>query len=94
MRHEPKDMKAIIEDPAVMEAFRRVGCLQFCEKLQGFHTQVSKEFYLNLNGTNTKVGMLSVLITPEIIVAITKIPRGQETWFKVSNLIWSHAKNS
>ena len=33
LRYEPEDMKAIIEDQAVMEVFRRVGCLRFCEKL-------------------------------------------------------------
>ena len=82
LRHEPEDMKAITEDPAVMEAFRREGCLQFCEKLQGCHTQVSKEFSMNFNGTATKVGMLSLSITPEVIPVVTEIPIGQETWFK------------
>ena len=71
LRHEPEDVKAIIEDPAVMEAFRRVGCLQFCENLQGGHTQISKEFSLNFNGTTTKVGMLSVPINPKIIATVT-----------------------
>ena len=53
-----------------------------CEKLQGRHTQVSKEFSMNFNGTPTKVGMLSVSITLEVIDVVTEIPKGQETWFK------------
>ena len=69
-------MKAITEDLAMMEAFKRAVFLQFCEKLQGCHTQVSKEFAMNFNGTATKVGMLSFSITPEVIAAVTKIPRG------------------
>ena len=77
LRHEPEDMKAITEDPTVMEAFRRAGFLRFCEKLQGYHTHVSKEFSMNFNGTTTKVGMLSFSITPEDIAAITEITRGQ-----------------
>ena len=72
-------MKEITEDPVVMEAFRRVGSLQFCEKLQGCHTQVSKEFAMNFNGKTTKVGMLSLSITPEFIAVVTVIPRGQVT---------------
>ena len=79
LRHEPKDMKAITEDPTVMEEFRREIFLCFCEKFQGCHTQVSKEFSMNFNGTTTKMGMLSSSITPEVISTITEIPRGQET---------------
>ena len=33
LRHEHEDMRGIIEDPIVMEAFRKLGCLRFCEKL-------------------------------------------------------------
>ena len=94
LRHEPENMKAIIEDPTVMEAFSKVGYLQFCEKLQGCHTQVSKEFSLHFNGTSTKFGMQSVPITADIIVAMTEIQRVKKLGSKVSNLIWSHAKNS
>ena len=64
LRYEPENMKAIIEDQTMMEAFSKAGCLRFCENLQGFHTQVSKEFSLHFNVTTTKVGMLSVPIKP------------------------------
>ena len=37
---------------------------------------------MNFNGTTTKVGMLSLTITPKVIAAVTEIPRDQETWFK------------
>ena len=82
LRYEPENVKAIIEYQIVMEAFSKAGCLWFCEKLQGCHTQVSKEFSLHFSGTNTKIGMLNVLVTPEIIAFVTKIPRGKENWFK------------
>ena len=94
LRYEPENMKAIIEYQTVMEAFSKASCLQFREKLQGCHIQESKEFSLHFNGTTTKVGMLNVPITPEIIASMTEIPRGQETWFKVLNLTWNHARNS
>ena len=31
LRYEPKNMKLIIEDQIVMEAFRKIGCLGFSE---------------------------------------------------------------
>ena len=71
LRYEPENMKAIVEDPTVMEAYNRVGCHCFCEKLQGCHTKVSKEFALHLSGTTTKVGMLNVPVTLEIIASMT-----------------------
>lgn len=37
---------------------------------------------MNFNGTTTKVGMLSVSITLEVIATVTEIPRGQEMWLK------------
>ena len=38
LRYEPLDMNLINEDPTdVDQVFRRTGCLQFCEILQGCH---------------------------------------------------------
>ena len=82
LRYEPKNMKAIIEEKTMMEDFIKAGCRWFCKKMHGCHTQVSKEFPLHFNGTTTKVGMLNLTITPEVIAAVTRIPRGQEKWFK------------
>ena len=82
LRYEPENVNVIVEDQTAMEAFSKAGCLRFFEKLQGFHTQVAKEFSLHFSGTNTKIGMLNVPVTPEIIAFVTEIPRGQETWFK------------
>lgn len=79
LRYDPENVKAIIEDQTLMEAFSKRSCLRFCEKLQVFHTQVSKEFALHFSGTTTKIGMLNVPVTPKIIASMTEIPRGQET---------------
>ena len=76
LRYEPKSVKVLSKDQTVMEVFSKAGYLKFCEKLQGGYTQVSKEFALHFSGTTTKVGMLNVPVTPEIIALVTKIPRG------------------
>jgi len=44
--------------------------------------QVTKEFAFNFKGLNSKVGVLELPISPEVISAVTKIPRGREMWFK------------
>jgi len=44
--------------------------------------QVTKEFALNFTGLNSKVGVLELPISLEVISVITKIPRGRERWFK------------
>ena len=82
LRIEPESIGTLAKDKSVLEAFKKAGCLKFCEKLQGGHSQVTKEFALHFTGSNTKIGILNLSVTPEIIALLKKIPRGQETWFK------------
>jgi len=44
--------------------------------------QVTKEFALNFTGLNSKVRVLELPISPEVIFVVTEIPRGQERWLK------------
>lgn len=46
-------MKPLEEDPIFAQSFAKVGCLRFCQKLQGFHAQITMEFTLNFTGTGT-----------------------------------------
>jgi len=43
---------------------------------------VTKEFALNFTGLNSKVGMLELRVSLDMIATVTEIPRGQENWFK------------
>jgi len=43
---------------------------------------VTKEFALNFTGLNSKVGMLELQVSPDMISTVTEIPRRQENWFK------------
>ena len=81
-RYEPMDLKLLNEDPTSMEVFRRICCLQFCQRLQGFHAQVSKDFATNFIGTTSKVGILNLTVTPERISLATGIHGGGEECFK------------
>jgi len=82
LRSEPEGLYIILRNGEVERAFKQVGCWNFCEKLQGGHMQITKEFALNFTGMNSKVGVLELLVTLEAISTIIEIPRGEETWFK------------
>ena len=77
VRFEPRGMALINSNPNYMETFRKAGCLNFFENFQGGHNQVTNEFALHFSGSNTKIGILNYLVTPETIALVTKIPRGQ-----------------
>jgi len=81
LRNEPEGVDIVLKNKEVEHAFNKVGCWNFCEKLQGGHAQITKEFALNFTGLNSKVGMLEFQVSPEVISIVTEIPRGQETWF-------------
>ena len=44
---------------------------------------MTKEFAMNFTGLNSKVGMLELQVSPDVISTVTEIPRGQENWFKI-----------
>ena len=77
-RSEPIHPKLIMEDPSFMEAFTRAGCMQFFQRLQCHHIQVSRDFALNFKGTSTKFGILHFPVSPDRISQATRIPRTGE----------------
>lgn len=75
-------MDLTLRDEGVKKAFQDADCWNFCQKLQGGHAQVTKDFALNFTGLNSKIAMLEVKVSPEEIAAVTEIPRGGQEWFK------------
>lgn len=92
LRTEPEGLDALRTDKTIEEAFKKVGCWRFCEKLQGGHNQVTKEFALNFTGLHTKIGVLELPISLEVISLVTEIPRGREKWFKNFKFEMEHCK--
>jgi hypothetical protein len=86
VRVEPHDLQLINSDPFFREAFQRVGCLVFCEKMQRGHPEVAKQFALNFNGKKTKVGTLEFEVSEQSISTATEIPVHGESWFKAMTL--------
>ena len=58
VRKNPYDMNLFYSEPLIREVFQRVGCINFCQKMQRGHLEVAREFSLNFDGTKTKVGIL------------------------------------
>jgi len=76
LRNEPEGLDILLRNSEVEQASKHVCCWRFCEKLQGGHMQVTKEFAFNFTGFNSKVGMLELPIYLEVISIVTEIPRG------------------
>lgn len=62
VRFEPRDLALINSDPTIRVAFDQMDCIKFCEKIQGYNAQLTKEFALNFIGVDVKVGELSFLV--------------------------------
>jgi hypothetical protein len=89
---EPHDMQLINSETFFKEAFQRVGCLNFCEKVQRGHPKVAKQFSLNFYGTKTNVGVLEFEFFEQSIFVSTNIPDCGEKWFKSMSLNFSFSK--
>jgi hypothetical protein len=60
VRDEPHDMQLINSEPFFKEAFQRVGCLNFCQKMQRGHPEVAKQFALISVGQRLRWGCWSL----------------------------------
>jgi hypothetical protein len=80
VRTKPYDMQLLIMNPLIREAFQRVGCINFCQKMQRGHPEVAREFALNFNGTKTKVGILEFEVSDMVHLSCN---RDTQHWRKM-----------
>jgi len=74
VRYEPQTTQLLDSKPNFKEYFQRVGCYNLCVKLQGYHMDIAKEFALNFDGLNVKIGPLEFKVIEESISTATEIP--------------------
>jgi hypothetical protein len=86
VRKKTYDMQLFFEEPLIREVFQRVGCINFCQKMQRGHPEVDKQFALNCDGTKTKVGILEFEVSKRTISTTTEIPSIWERWLKAMTL--------
>jgi hypothetical protein len=85
-------MQLINSEPFFKEEFQRMGCLNFCEKIQREPPKVDKKIMLNFSGTKTKVGLLDFEVSEKSIFVATKIHDCGEKWFKAMSMNSSFSK--
>jgi hypothetical protein len=71
-----------MQNPAIMVSFEQVGCIRFCEKIQGYILQVAKQFSLRFNGIEAKVGNMQFQVFEDSIDVAIEIHARGEKWFK------------
>jgi hypothetical protein len=79
---EPTNTSIIEKDPNHVDSFKCMGCWRFCQKLQGHHLEVSRDFVQNYKSGKTNVGPLEIHVIAYMIAEVTEIPRIGEQWFK------------
>ena len=90
---EPQDLILFEDDPTFKASFKRVGCMNFFQKIQGFNQQVTKDFALHFDGIKTNVGDLEFVVTPHSISVATRIPYTNMEWFKGMKFDLSHCSS-
>jgi hypothetical protein len=93
IRTGTQDLVLFEDEPTFRASFERVGCMIFCQKIQGFNQQVTKDFALHFDGTKTKVGDLEFVVTPQTISAATEIPCTGMEWFKGMKFYLTHCSS-
>jgi len=68
IRLEPSDMSLLKSNPGYEDVFRRARCLNFFQKMDGHHIDVSYKFALNYDGKTSRVGDI---IIPAIKINIS-----------------------
>ena len=81
-RDEPSDMSWDKNFPECARLFLEVGWLQYLEKIDGHHTEVSYEFAQSLEKDMVSFNTLKFELTRELIAEPTGIADEGEFWFK------------
>jgi hypothetical protein len=82
VRPEPQDLTLINEDPNVRESFEQVGCMHYCEKIQGYNVKLAEQFALRFNEFCTVIAGITFRVTEETLSTTTDIPPRSERWSK------------
>ena len=68
--------------PQMKEMLQKVRWLQFIEKFDGFHKEVTKSFARSFKGTEVEIGDINFSVTEAFIAKATELLKTSEIWFK------------
>ena len=81
-RAEPSDMSWVQTFPDCARLFSEAGWLDYFEKINGHHTEVSYKFAQGLEKDTVTFNTLKIELTRELIAEATGIADEGEYWFK------------
>ena len=81
-RAQSSDMSWVQAFPDCARLFSKAGWLNYFEKIDGHHREVSYKFAQGLDNDIVTFDTLKIELTREIIAKATRIPDEGEYWFK------------
>ena len=81
-RLEPDNTEWILQFPRSSQLMKNVGWFSFCEKLQGYHSQVTMDFIKSYKDGMVQLKSLKIMVNEESIVEAIVVPAQGERWFK------------
>ena len=78
-RLEPDNTQWILQFPRSSQLMRNVGWFAFCEKLQGYHTQVTMAFIKNYKDGMVQLKSLKIMVNEESIAEAIGVPANEKS---------------
>ena len=81
-RLEPNNTDWIMKFPRSAKLMKKAIWCKFCEKLQGYHSQVTMLFIKNYRDEKVQLESLTVRVNKNSIAEAIDVPAHGEKWFK------------
>ena len=81
-RLEPINIDWIKQFPRSAKLMQKSGWFNFCEKLQGYHSQVTMLFIENYRDERVQLQSLTVRVNEDYVAEAIGVPAQGEKWFK------------
>ena len=81
-RLEPSNTEWIKQFPRSARLIQRSGWFSFCDKLQGYHSQLTMAFIENYDDDRVQLESLTVRVNEHSIAESINVPGEGERWFK------------
>ena len=81
-RLEPNNTDWIMQFPRSAKLMQKSGWFNFCEKLQGYHSQVTMLFIENYRDERVQLQSLTIRGNEDSVAEVIGVPAQGEKWFK------------
>jgi len=87
LKRELSDLSYLQSHPDVQRHFSNAGCMEFVNRLQSGHHQVTAEaFALSFDGNRARLGSIEIKVDEKFIAEATGLPMTGQKWFKTTAL--------